>query len=81
MGRSNPTYRDTLRQLEDHWSEFRRALRYRDQAHFDQLWEQAAGYADAAGYQNQARTFDLVLLSVLLAQEQRIAALEAEMEE
>lgn len=76
MGRTNPTYRDSLRHLEDGWSAYRRALRYRDQAHFDRLWEHAAAYADAAGYQNTERALDLVLVSVLLAQERRIAALE-----
>jgi len=81
MGRSNPTYRDTLRHLEEHWSDYRRALRRRDQAHFDRLWEHAAGYADAAGYQNTERNLDLLLMSVVLAQERRIAALEAELEE
>lgn len=81
MGRSNPTYRDSLRHLEDRWSDYRRALRRRDQEHFDRLWEHAASYADAAGYQNQERNLDLVLLSIVLAQERRIAALEAELED
>lgn len=80
MGRSNPTYRDSLRRLEDHWGDYRRALRRRDQEHFDRLWEHAAGYADAAGYQNQERDLDLVLVSIVLAQERRIATLEAELE-
>lgn len=76
MGRTNPTYRDTLRYLEDDLQSFRRALRHRDQQHFDSLWTQAAGYADAAGYHNSERDLDLVLLSVALAQERRIAELE-----
>lgn len=80
MGRTNPTYRDTLRALETEWGDYRRALRYQDQEHFDRLWEQAAGYADAAGYQNSERPLDLLLLSVLLAQERRIADLESELE-
>jgi len=81
MGRTNPTYRDTLRHLEDEWSDFRRGLRPRDQEHWDQLWEQAAGYADAAGYHYTTRKMDLVLMSMVLAQERRIAELEAELEE
>lgn len=80
MGRSNPTYRDSLRRLEDRWGDYRRALRRRDQAHFDRLWEHAATYADAAGYQNRERDLDLLLVSVVLAQERRIDALEAELE-
>lgn len=81
MGRSNPTYRDSLRGLEDRWSDYRRALRRRDQDHFDRLWEHAAGFADAAGYQHTERNLDLVLMSIVLAQERRIAKLEAELEE
>ena len=81
MGRSNPTYRDTLRHLEERWGDYRRSLRRRDQEHFDRLWEQAAGYADAAGYQNTERNLDLVFVSIILAQERRIAALEAELED
>lgn len=76
MGRTNPTYRDSLRREEEQWQSYRRALRLRDQEHYDRLWEHAAAYADAAGYHNHARTFDLVLLSVALAQERRIAELE-----
>jgi len=81
MGRTTPTYRDSLRHLEDGWADYRRALRRRDQPHFDRLWEQAAAYADAAGYQNAERTLDLALLSILLAQERRIAELEAVLED
>ncbi|KPN31498.1 hypothetical protein SY89_02245 [Halolamina pelagica] len=80
MGRSNPTHRDSLRWLEERWGDYRRALRHRDQAHFDRLWEHAAAHADAAGYQNTERTLDLALVSIVLAQERRIAALEAELE-
>jgi hypothetical protein len=80
MGRSNPTYRDSLRGLEDRWSDYRRALRRRDQDHFDRLWEHAADFADAAGYQHTERNLDLVLVSIVLAQERRITQLEAELE-
>lgn len=76
MGRTNPTYRDVLRHLEEHWQSYRQALRYRDQKHFDSVWEQASNYADAAGYHNSERDLDLVLFSVVLAQERRIAELE-----
>ena len=77
MGRTNPTYRDTLRYLEEDWQSYRRALRARDQEHFDHLWEAAAEYADAAGYHNSERALDLVLVSIMVAQERRIAKLEA----
>ena len=38
MGRTNPTYRDVLRSLEDDWTDYRRALRQQDQHHFDPLY-------------------------------------------
>jgi len=80
VGRTNPTFRDSLRHLEADWAEYRRALRHRDQEPFDRLWEHAATYADAAGYHNRARTMDHVLLSIALAQERRIADLEARLD-
>lgn len=76
MGRTNPTYRDLLRKEKEGWSRFRRGLRRRDQDHWDRLWEQAGNYADAAGYANSPRTTDLILMSILLAQERRIDELE-----
>jgi len=81
VGRTNPTYRDTLRHLEEGWSDYRRGLRYRDKEHFDRLWEHAAQFADAAGYHNSTRPMDLVLVSIALAQERRIAELEASLED
>ena len=79
MGRTNPTYRDLLRKERETWSRFRRGLRHRDQPHWDRLWEQAGNYADAAGYANSPRTTDLILMSIFVAQERRIAMLEEEL--
>jgi hypothetical protein len=72
MGRTNPTFRDLLRALERHWGDYRRGLRYRDQERFDQLFVDAADYADAAGYLNHDEPFQPVLFSVCLAQQRRI---------
>ena len=49
MGRTNPTYQDALRAIEERWMEFRRALRRRDQPRFDRLFEYAREHADRAG--------------------------------
>ena len=75
MGRTNPTYRDVLRNLEDDWQEYRRALRRQDQQHFDHLFEHARGYADAAGYLNHPQPMILVLISIALAHEQQLSDL------
>ena len=80
MGRTNPTYRDTLRGLEKQWQPYRRALRQRDQPHFDRLFEHARAHADASGYLNHRLAELPLLLSVLVEQERRLCALEQAVE-
>ena len=80
MGRTNPTYRDVLRSLEDNWQDYRRALRRPDQDRFDRLWEDARQYADAGGYLNHPDPMVVALVSMILAQERRLQDLEAELE-
>ncbi|WP_137283903.1 hypothetical protein [Halorussus salinisoli] len=80
MGRTNPTFRDVLRSLEDSWQDYRRALRRPDQDRFDRLWEDARRYADAGGYLNHQSPMVVVLFSMVLAHEKRIEDLEAELE-
>jgi hypothetical protein len=88
VGRTNPTYRDAIRALEGRWDDFKRALRHRDQSRFERLFEYARAHADAGGYLNHEEPLFPILLSVDLEQEtrlddleDRIAALEAELEE
>jgi hypothetical protein len=69
MGRTNPTYRDSLRRREAEWQAFRRALRRQHQPAFDRLTERAFEFADAAGYLNPHDPFEAVVLSILLSQE------------
>lgn len=76
MGRTNPTYRDFLDGYERRFTDYRRALRYRDQEAFDRLFQRARRYADAAGYANDRDRDQLVLFSVLLAQERELAERE-----
>jgi hypothetical protein len=72
MGRTNPTYRDALRAIEERWAEFRRALRRRDQPRFDQLFEYAREHADASGLLNHQDPLLPALLSIDLEQETRL---------
>jgi len=72
MGRTNPTYRDALRAIEERWAEFRRALRRRDQPRFDQLFEYARKHADASGLLNHQNPLLSALLSIDLEQEARL---------
>ena len=76
MGRTNPTFRNVLRGLEDEWHEYRRALRHRDQEHFDQLFTYALDHADAGGQLNHVEPMYPVLLSIALEQETRLAEME-----
>ena len=84
MGRTNPTYRDALRAIEERWTDFRRALRRRDQPNFDQLFEYAREHADASGLLNHRNPLFPALFSIDLEQEsrldeheERLAAVEA----
>lgn len=75
MGRTNPTYRDCLSALEGEYSDYRRALRARDQPQFDALFEHAHEYAHAASHLNHADPEIPLLVSVLLAHERELATL------
>jgi hypothetical protein len=81
MGRTNATYRDLLRALENRWQDYRRGLRRDDQAHFDRLFTHARNHADASGLQNHENPIVPVLVSIALAQEKRLVALEARLDE
>ncbi|WP_277543669.1 hypothetical protein [Haloarcula laminariae] len=81
MGRTNPTYRDALRAIEERWADFRRALRRRDQSHFDQLFEYAREHADASGLLNHQNPLVPALFSIDLEQEARLDTHEERIEE
>ncbi|WP_138005322.1 hypothetical protein [Halalkalirubrum salinum] len=76
MGRTNPTYRDTVRAVERRWDNFKRALRRYDQPRFERLFEYAQTHADAGGYLNHEEPLFSILVSVDLEQEKRLDELE-----
>lgn len=78
MGRTNPTCRDALRALERRWRPYRRALRRRDQPHFDALFAHGHARADAAGVLNHDDPVVPLLVAALLDHERRLAALDGE---
>jgi hypothetical protein len=80
MGRTNPTYRDALRAIEERWQDFRRALRRRDQPRFDQL-AYVREHADASGLLNHQNPLLSALLSIDLEQESRLDEHEERLEE
>jgi len=81
MGRTNPTYRDALRAIEERWADFRRALRRRDQPRFDQLFAYAREHADASGLLNHQNPLLPALCSIDLEQEARLDAHEERLAE
>lgn len=81
MGRTNPTYRDQLRAIEDEWAAFRRVLRRQDQLYFDHLFVQARDHADAAGNLNHPNPLAPVWMAIALEQEGRIDKLERRVDE
>lgn len=80
MGRTNPTYRDAIRQLESRWEPMRRGLRRQYQADFDRLFDRAREFADAAGYANPPDPERALLFSLLLAHEVELRRLEDRLE-
>jgi hypothetical protein len=81
MGRTDPTYRDALRAIEECWADFRRALRRRDQPRFDRLFEYAREHADASGLLNHQNPLLSALLSIDLEQEAHLDDHEQRLEE
>lgn len=81
MGRTNPTYRDALRAIQERWTDFRRALRRRDQPRFDRLFTYAREHADASGLLNHQNPLLPALLSIDLEQEARLDAHEDRLDE
>ena len=81
MGRTNPTYRDALRAINERWSEFKRALRNRDQPRFDQLFAYAREHADASGLLNHENPLLPALFSIDLEQEARLEEHEQRLDE
>lgn len=80
MGRTNPTYRDVLRAIENQWADYRRGLRREQQRRFDQLFEYIRSHSDASGYLNHTEPFYPALVSIDLEQEARLDELEARIE-
>jgi hypothetical protein len=75
MGRTVPTVREELDDLEGEWQPFRRSLRRNHQPAFDQLFERARGHADAASQQHPREVWRAFVMTVLLSQELELRAL------
>lgn len=80
MGRTVPTYRQTLESIIREWSDFRRGLTEEDREVFDRLMNRARSHASAATYAAFPNPVEAVLLSIILEQEKTIMELKEEVE-
>jgi len=72
MGKTNPTYRDTVRNLrKNEFEQYRRALRYEHQERFDFLWDQAELHSMAGGAY-RGDPMEAILLSMMIAQQREL---------
>jgi hypothetical protein len=61
------------------WSGFVRALRKDDREAFEEMMDMCRGYASEAGNATNPILFDPMVMSILLAQQKRIRAIEKEL--
>jgi hypothetical protein len=66
MGRTLPTSRRVLDELELEWQDYRRGLTGEEQALFDALWQKARAHASAMANQAPLDPMQAVFLGMLL---------------
>jgi len=76
MGRTVPTYRQTLESIIDEWRDYRRALTQEDREVFDEMMKKARMHASASSYAAFLDPLVGTILSILLEQEKTIRALK-----
>lgn len=80
MGRTNPTYRNSLENVRKQWSGFRRGLRKENRKYFDKFFEDASQHSSAASYMNPKNPAITVFLSSMIQQRKKIDELEKRIE-
>ena len=81
MGKTNPTYRDTLIAMENDWNDYRRALRRQYLVPFDRLWTHSRRFAAAGGHQSHGNPIVTALISICLGQQPEIDDLQERLDE
>jgi hypothetical protein len=76
MGRTVPTYRQTLESIIDEWKDYRRALTQEDREVFDEMMKKARMHASAPSYAAFLDPLVGSILSILLEQEKAIGTLK-----
>jgi len=77
MGRTVPTYRQTLESIIKEWNDYRRALTQEDREVFDEMMRKARMHASASSYAAFLDPLAGTILSILLEQEKIIRELKA----
>ncbi|MGO9482859.1 MAG: hypothetical protein ACLP05_13905 [Candidatus Kryptoniota bacterium] len=81
MGRTAPTFTKLTDEYESRWRKFREALRKEDQEMFDELFQAPKIHLAACAYAMNPFPFENILMSMLLEEHKKIAALQREMKE
>ena len=76
MGKTVESYRMALEDEIQRWSGFARALRIDDKEAFDALMDACRSYASAGSNATQPILFEPMVMSILLAQQKKLFALE-----
>jgi hypothetical protein len=76
LGKTVPSYRIALEEEISRWSGFARALRKDDREAFEELMDMCRGFVMASGNATNPNVFEPMVMSVLLAQQKRIRAIE-----
>ncbi len=79
MGKTVESYRMALEGEIIRWNGFARALRRSDREAFDELMDMCRSFASAGGNATNPILFEPMVMSVLLAQQKRIRAIEKEL--
>ncbi len=77
MGRTVPTFTMVVQEEMESWSKFRRGLRREDQEALDELFRAARLQLASSAYAARPIPFESIAMSMLLAQQRMIRALEA----
>jgi len=81
MGKSVPTFRKELEEIESEWKNFRKALRSDEKEMFDELFTKAKKHASAAQYQGNPDPMESIFFSIILEQQMEIDRLKRKIED
>lgn len=76
MGKTVESYRIALEQEINRWNGFARALRKDDREAFEELMDMCRSFASESGNATNPIVFETMIMSILLAQQEKIGKLE-----